>query len=263
MTQKYPGVLLIDGDGKRLGHGGRRQFSISSTLYRQFSRDIVSHMADALGHEPNVMGWQIGNEYTDESYGPDARTAWVAWLKQRYGTLDKLNDAWTTNYWSQTYTAWDQVPFNTEKGNPGLMLEQKRFITSQWVDFQKNQLDVLRARVAPSQFITTNLGGLGWANKFDRYEINRDLDFASWDNYVGTGHLQAYRNGASHALVRGWKRKNFWVMEIQPGFVNWAPVSHMLYPGQTRAVAWQAIGHGPDDLLYWQDRKSTRLNSSH
>src|SRR3546814_5520526 len=70
------------------------------------------------------------------------------------------------------------------------MLEQKRFITSQWVDFQKNQLDVLRARVAPSQFITTNLGGLGWANKFDRYEINRDLDFASWDNYVGTGHLQ-------------------------------------------------------------------------
>src|SRR3546814_8987975 len=79
------------------------------------------------------------------------------------------------------------------------MLEQKRFITSQWVDFQKNQLDVLRARVAPSQFITTNLGGLGWANKFDRYEINRDLDFASWDNYVGTGHLQAYRNGASRS----------------------------------------------------------------
>src|SRR3546814_12316872 len=77
------------------------------------------------------MGWQIGNEYTDESYGPDARTAWVAWLKQRYGTLDKLNDAWTTNYWSQTYTAWDQVPFNTEKGNHGLMPEQKCFITSQ------------------------------------------------------------------------------------------------------------------------------------
>src|SRR3546814_20501513 len=138
-------------------------------------------MADALGHEPNVMGWQIGNEYTDESYGPDARTAWVAWLKQRYGTLDKLNDAWTTNYWSQTYTAWDQVPFNTEKGNPGLMLEQKRFITSQWVDFQKNQLDVLRARVAPSQFITTNLGGLGRANTVDRYELKRDPDSRSED----------------------------------------------------------------------------------
>jgi beta-galactosidase len=256
MTQKYPEVLRIDGDGKRLGHGGRRQFSISSQRYREFSRDIVSRMAAALGNEPNVVGWQIGNEYTDESYDPDARAAWVAWLKQRYGTLDKLNEAWTTAYWSQTYSAWDQVPFNTDKGNPGWMLELKRFITSQWVDFQKNQLDAIRAKASPKQFITTNLGGLGWANKFDRYEINRDLDFASWDNYVGTGHLQPYRNGATHDLVRGWKRRNFWVMEIQPGFVNWAPVSNMLYPGETRAMAWQAIGHGADGVLYWQWRNA-------
>ncbi len=256
MTQRYPDVLRVDGDGRRLGHGGRRQFSISSTRYRQLSRAVVARMAGALGREPNVIGWQIGNEYTDESYDPDARTAWVAWLKERYGTLDRLNDAWTTTYWSQTYGGWEQVPFNTEKGNPGLMLEQKRFITSQWIAFQKNQLDAIRAAASPRQFITTNLGGLGWANRFDRYAINRDLDFASWDNYVGTGHLQPYRNGATHDLVRGWKRKNFWVMEIQPGFVNWAPVSNMLAPGETRAMAWQAIGHGADGILYWQWRNA-------
>jgi beta-galactosidase len=256
MSQKYPEVLRIDGDGKQIGHGGRRQFSISDPHYRQLSRDIVGRMAQALGKEPNVIGWQIGNEYTDESYDPAAKSGWGDWLKGRYGTLDKLNDAWTTQYWSQTYSDWNQVPFNTEKGNPGLMLEQKRYITSQWVAFQKNQLDAIRAHALPSQFITTNLGGLGWANKFDRYDINRDLDFASWDNYVGTGHLLPYRNGASHDLVRGWKRKNFWVMEIQPGYVNWAPVSNMLYPGETRAMAWQAIGHGADGILYWQWRNA-------
>ena len=256
MTQKYPEVLRVDSNGKPLGHGGRRQFSISDPHYRALSRDIVGHMAQALGREPNVIGWQIGNEYTDESYDPAAQKAWQQWLQQRFGTLDKLNEAWTTQYWSQTYSAWDQVPFNGEKGNPGLMLEQKRFITSQWVDFQKNQLDVIRAHALPSQFITTNLGGLGWANRFDRYAINRDLDFASWDNYVGTGHLKPYRNGATHDLVRGWKRKNFWVMEIQPGFVNWAPVSNMLHPGETRAMAWQAIGHGSDGILYWQWRNA-------
>lgn len=256
MTQKYPEVLRIDGDGDRLGHGGRRQFSISDPHYRRLSQDIVTRMARALGKEPNVIGWQIGNEYTDESYDPAAQAGWVDWLKARYGTLDALNAAWTTQYWSQTYSDWSQVPFNTEKGNPGLMLEQKRYITSQWVAFQKNQVDAIRAQALPSQFITTNLGGLGWANKFDRYAINRDLDFASWDNYVGTGHLLPYRNGASHDLVRGWKRKNFWVMEIQPGFVNWAPVSNMLYPGETRAMAWQAIGHGADGILYWQWRNA-------
>lgn len=256
MTEKYPEVSQVTSDGKRVGHGGRRQFSISSQRYRAFSRDIVGRMATALGCESNVIGWQIGNEYTDESYDADARAAWVAWLKQRYATLDALNDAWTTSYWSQTYSDWDQVPFNTDRGNPGLMLEQKRFITSQWIAFQKNQLDAIRARALPAQFITTNLGGLGWANRFDRYAINRDLDFASWDNYVGTGHLQPDRNGATHDLVRGWKRRNFWVMEIQPGFVNWAPVSNMLYPGETRAMAWQAVGHGSDGVLYWQWRNA-------
>lgn len=256
MTQKYPDVSQIQSNGQKVGHGGRRQFSISSKRYRDFCREIVSRMAQALGKEPNVIGWQIGNEPTDESYDPEAKAAWVAWLKQRYGTLDKLNDAWTTQYWSQSYSDWDQIPFSNDKANPGWMLELKRFITSQWVAFHKNQLDAIRAHADPSQFITVNFGGLGWANRFDRYAANRDLDFTSWDNYVGSGHLKPYRNGATHDLVRGWKRKNFWVMEIQPGYVNWAGVSNMLYPGETRRMAWQAIGHGSDGILYWQWRNA-------
>jgi beta-galactosidase len=256
MTLKYPDTLQIDGNGKRLGHGGRRQFSISSQRYRQFSQIIVTKMAEAAKNEPNVIGWQIGNEPTDESYDPEARAAWVAWLKQRYGTLDKLNDAWTTAYWSQTYADWEQVPFNTDKANPGWMLELKRFVTSQWRAFHRNQLDAIRAVIGDKQFITINFGGLGWANRFDRYEMNRDLDVTSWDDYVGMGHLKAYRNGATHDLVRGWKRQNFWVMETQPGFVNWAPVSNMLYPGETRALAWQSVGHGADAVLYWQWRNA-------
>lgn len=256
MSEKYPDILRVTSDGKVIGHGGRRQFSISSPRYRAFCRDIVDHMVKALGHEPNVIGWQIGNEYTDESYDPAAKAAWHAWLKAKYGTLDRLNEVWTTAYWSQTYSAWDQVPFTDEPGNPGLMLDAKRFITSQWVAFQKNQLDEIRAGADPRQFVTTNLGGLGWANRFDRYAINRDLDMASWDDYVGQGHLKPYRNGATHDLVRGWKRENFWVMETQPGFVNWAPVSNILYPGETRAMAWQAVGHGADAVLYWQWRNA-------
>jgi beta-galactosidase len=136
------------------------------------------------------------------------------------------------------------------------MLELKRFVTSQWRAFHRNQLDAIRAVIGDKQFITINFGGLGWANRFDRYEMNRDLDVTSWDDYVGMGHLKAYRNGATHDLVRGWKRQNFWVMETQPGFVNWAPVSNMLYPGETRALAWQSVGHGADAVLYWQWRNA-------
>ena len=256
MTEKYPDVVQIRSDGTPVAHGMRRHFSISSRRHRAFCREIVRRMAQAVGQEPNVIGWQIGNEPTDESYDPEAKAAWIDWLKQRYGTLDRLNAAWTTQYWAQVYSDWDQVPLSNDKANPGWMLEVKRFITAQWVAFHRNQLDAIRANASPKLFVTVNFGGLGWANRFDRYAANRDLDFTSWDNYVGSGHVKPFRNGASHDLVRGWKRRNFWVMEMQPGYVNWAGVSNMLHPGETRAMAWQAIGHGSDGILYWQWRNA-------
>jgi beta-galactosidase len=254
LTSRYPDTLRVDADGKTMEHGGRRQFSNSSPRYREFCRKIAEALASRYGHNDNVVGWQIGNEYTEESFDAATKKQFQDWLKARYHTLDALNAAWTTTYWSQSYSAWEQIPMNALAGNPGLMLDRKRFVTTTWVDFQKVQSDALRAHADPRQFVTTNLGGLGWADRFDRYAVSRDLDLISWDDYVGSGHLDVARNAATHDLVRGWKRQNFWVMETQPGTVNWAPVNNPLYRGETRAMAWQAVGHGADAVLYWQWR---------
>jgi beta-galactosidase len=139
-------------------------------------------------------------------------------------------------------------------GNPGLLLEHKHFVTATWRSFQRNQIDVLRPLISPEQFITTNIGGLGWSDNWDHYAITADLDLASWDDYVGQGHLDAAKNAMLNDFARGWKRQNFWVMETEPGSVNWAPINNALWPGETRALAWQAIGHGADAVLYWQWR---------
>lgn len=254
LTSKYPETLRIDDTGRQLKHGGRRQFSYASAKYRELCGMVVSEMARRFGHNPNVIGWQIGNEYTDDSTDPDATRAFHSWLKNRHQSLDTLNTRWMTSYWSQTYTSWDQIPVGNGPGNPGLMLDYKRFVTDQWRAFQRVQIDAIRAQVAKDQFITTNLGGLGWANRFNREQVCSDLDFITWDNYVGQGHIEPYRNGATHDLVRGWKQRNFWVMEIQPAYVNWAPVSNALDKGETRALVWSAIGHGADCVAYWQWR---------
>ena len=175
--------------------------------------------------------------------------------QRKYGTLDALNRAWATAYWSQTYDRWDEIPLPTGAGgNPGLLLDHRRFVSDTWRDFQQVQIDVIRKYADPRQFITTNIGGLGWSDNWDHYEITQPLDLAAWDDYVGEGHLNVARNAAMHDFVRGWKRQNFWVMETQPGSVNWAPVNTSLDRGETRAMAWQAIGHGADAVLYWQWR---------
>ena len=266
MTTKYPEILRVDENGVRLQHGSRRHFSIGSEKYRELCRAVVEKLADRFGKNPHVVAWQIGNELTEDSFDMESRGRFHRWLEKRYGTLDALNQQWMTAYWSQTYTEWSQVPMTTGRANPGLLLDHKRFVTDTWLDFQRNQINVLRARVEPRQVITTNLGGLGWANKFNRQQISADYDVISWDEYLGsgwfdktkngTGHLDPLRSGATHDLVRGWKQKNFWVMEMPPGFVDWGSVSNSLDRGETRAMAWHAIGHGADCIAFWQWRSA-------
>ena len=257
LTSKYPETLRVDKDGRRARHGGRRQFNYADPLYRQFCAEIVRQMAVRYGHNPDVIGWQIGNEYTDESFDARTRAQFERFLRDKYEKLKSLNEQWATGAQSQTYMAWSQIPLPVDaKGNPGLLLDYKHFVTVTWRSFQKNQIDVLSPLKASSQFITTNIGGLGWSDNWDHYAITADLDLASWDNYVGQGHLEAPKNAMLNDFVRGWRRQNFWVMETQPGSVNWAPINNALAPGETRALAWQDIGHGADAILYWQWRSA-------
>jgi beta-galactosidase len=252
LTQKYPETLRTNPDGRKDGHGNRQQFDWSDPKYRQLARAIAEKLAVRFGHDPNVIGWQIDNEYANESYSDADRARFQQWLKARYKTLDNLNTRWTTAYWSETYQDWSQIPIQSTYGNPGLLLNWRQFVTDEWRSYQRNQLDVIRAHADPRQRITTNM--MGWFDAYDHYTVAQDLDFTSWDDYVGSGHLNPVYNGATHDLTRGFLRKNFWVMETQPGMVNWSDDNTMLNKGEVRAMAWNAIGHGSEAVEYWQWR---------
>jgi beta-galactosidase len=252
LTTKYPETLRTLPDGRKDGHGNRQQFDWADPKYRELARAIAEKMAERFGHDPDVIGWQIDNEYANESVGEADRAQFQDWLKAKYKTLDNLNNRWTTTYWSETYQDWKQIPIQTGYGNPGLLLNWKQFVSETWRSYQKNQLDAIRKYADPRQRITTNM--MGWFDAYDHYTVAQDLDFASWDDYVGSGHLDPARNGAAHDLTRGFLRKNFWVMETQPGFVNWSENNNSLDKGEVRAMAWNAIGHGSEAVEYWQWR---------
>ena len=256
LTLKHPETLRVETDGQRVTHGNRAHASAASVIYREYCRKIAEQMAARYGKNPNVAGWQIDNEYGYAlmSYDDETRGQFRQWLKAKYGTLDKLNERWTTAYWSETYDDWNEIPIPLGEHNPGLMLEWKRFVTRVWTDYQQNQITALRQHIEPRQFITGNF--MGFFDGFDHYPITEPLTFASWDDYVGTGHLDPIYNGLSHDLTRGFKRQNFWVMETQPGMVNWSRLNNFLNKGEVRAMAWQAIAHGADEVGYWQWRSA-------
>jgi beta-galactosidase len=256
LTQKYPDTLRVEPNGQRVTHGNRAHASVTSPRYREFCHQIAEQMAIRFGHNPNVVGWQIDNEYGYAlmSYDEATQRQFQDWLHEKYKTLANLNARWTTSYWSETYDSWSEIPIPVGGHNPGLMLEWKRFVTASWTSYQQNQIDVIRQHADSRQFITGNL--MGFFDGFDHYPITEALTFASWDDYVGSGHVDADSNGLAHDLTRGFKRKNFWVMETQPGAVNWSSLNNFLNRGEARAMAWQAIGHGADDVNYWQWRSA-------
>ncbi len=254
LTTKYPDTLRVNEDGVRDEHGNRQQFSFASTRYRQFAREIAAQLAAHFGKNPNVVGWQLDNEYAAPSFDAEARAQFHAWLKQKYGTIDNLNRHWTTAYWSQSYDNFDEIPVRERNENPALLLEWKRFVSDTWKSYSENQIGAIRPQADPRQFITTNT--MGWFDGFDAYVVHSVLDLAAWDDYISTDSYDYISNGAAHDLTRGYKQKNFWVMETEPAFVNWRKINTPLQKGQVRDMAWQAIGHGADVVEYWQWRSA-------
>jgi beta-galactosidase len=254
LTTKYPETLRVDEDGKRAEHGNRQQFSFTDPKYRELARGIAEQMATRYGHNPNVVGWQLDNEYADPDFGPSAQTQFHAWLQKKYGSIAELNGLWTTTYWSQTYDTFDEIPVRASKENPALELDWKHFVSDTWKSYSQNQIDGIRPYADPRQFVTTNT--MGWFEGFDHYVVYSNLDIASWDDYIREPVYDPALNGATHDLDRGFKHKNFWVMETEPAFVNWRKTNNPLDKGQIRETAWQAVGHGADAVEYWQWRSA-------
>jgi beta-galactosidase len=252
LTQRYPDTLAVRDHGRPATHGNRCHFSPTSPRYLDFCAKIAEAMAARFGRHPHVIGWQIDNEYNTTSYDETTRQKFQDYLRERYRTLETLNARWTTAYWSQTYQDWSQVPLPIGGHHPGLMLEFRRFLSRVYQEYQRVQIAAIRRH--SERWITHNF--MGWFDLFDHYLVSRELDFASWDSYVGSGHLDFLGNGSAHDLVRGFRRRTFWLMETQPGNVNWSPLNNALNRGEVRAMAWHAIGHGADAVLYWQWRSA-------
>lgn len=255
LTEAHADVLRVNEDGSVEGHGERRQFSFASATYRRYAHRIAERLGARYGRNPDVVGWQIDNEIGVPSFDREAKARWADWLRARYQTVDALNRRWTTMYWSQRYDRFDQVPLrSTGAQNPALLLDFRRFVSDLWADYVGGQASAIRAHADPRQFVTTN--STAWNNNFDQYRVHAGLDLAAWDDYVPNGRPDWPANAMHHDLVRGYKQRNFWVMETQPGRVDWAPLNRALEPGQVRELAWQAVGHGADAVVFWQWRSA-------
>ncbi len=262
LIQRYPEALRVLENGQRQVYGHRRYNCPNHPAYREYARRIAEKMADHYATHPAVIGWQVDNEFGtgDRCCCPICASRFQDWLRNCYGDLPTLNKLWGTTFWSHEYNEWSQIPAPIKTAgshNPGLALDFARFSSDSYVDFQCEQVEILRSRCS-THFITHNMMGFGF-EQLNYFDLARDLDFVGWDCYTRTQWdvdrlVNTHDMPLSHAAMRGLKGKNFWVLEQQSGPGGWEIIPKPVRPGEIRLWAYQSIAHGADGVLFFRWR---------
>ena len=276
LVDANPEMLAVDEQGRVRGFGSRRHYCFSSQPYRAECARIVAAQAQRYGQHPAIVAWQTDNEFgchdTTISYSANAAGRFRIWLSARYQSIDALNRAWGNVFWSQEYRSFDEVnPPNltVTEANPSHRLDYNRFASDEVVSFNRVQVDILR-RLSPGRDIVHNF--MGFYTEFDHFDVSKDLDVATWDSYP-LGFLEMFGgsdqdklaymrqghpdiSGFHHDLYRACGRGRWWVMEQQPGPVNWATYNPAPIAGMVRAWTWEAFAHGAELVSYFRWRQA-------
>ena len=270
LTEKYPEVLNARKDGVLLRHGGRRHYNYNSPVYRKLTARIVEQLARHYGQHPCLVGWQIDNELnceTSEFYSEADHAAFRSFLKEKYGTLDALNAAWGTVFWSETYTDWEQLhcprPVINNGDNPHLMLDYRRFVSASCLTFAGMQAEIIRKYKKPGDFITTN----GLFGDMDNHKLQQDsLDIYTYDSYPNFAfEIDRDPKHSKDLNDRKWTRNltetrsvcpHFGIMEQQSGGGGWTSRMEMPAPrpGQLTLWAMQSVAQGADFISFFRWR---------
>ena len=276
MIDRYPDMLAVAADGAPRGFGSRRHYCFSHAGYRSECERIARVLGERYGRDPRIHAWQIDNEYdchdTALSWSPAALAGFQAWCAARYGTIDALNAAWGNVFWSMEYSRFDQIGLPNQtvtEPNPSHVMAFRRYTSDAVVAFNRAQVDVLRP-LTDAPLIHNYMGRI---LAFDHFAVGRDLDIASWDSYPlgfpfdriegdGASRLRFLRQGDPdfqafhHDLYRAVGRGRWWVMEQQPGPVNWAPYNTAPLDGMVRVWTWEAFAHGAEVVSYFRWRQA-------
>ena len=262
MARQYPDVNRVDFEGRKHRHGHRHNHCPNSPSFQGFAKKLVNKLAERYGDHPNVKVWHISNEYSGECYCDNCAKAFRVWVKDKYQTVDAVNEAWNMNFWGHTLYSFDDItPPNylgdgisdTAAAFAGLSIDYRRFNSDSLLNNFKLEKQEIR-RFDKETPVTTNL--MGAYKSLDYFKWAKEMDFVSWDSYP-SHQTPLSHTAMNHDLMRGLKDgQSFMLMEQTPSQQNWQPYNALKRPGKMRAQSYQTIAHGGDTIQFFQLRRS-------
>ncbi|MFC6083957.1 beta-galactosidase [Sphaerisporangium aureirubrum] len=258
LTHRHPEIFPIMADGERFGFGNRLHYDPSSPIYREYAANITTRLAERYSFHPALAMWHISNEYGPTAYTEAASAAFRRWLKRRYGDLGTLNEAWTTRFWSQVYTDWDQIEVpNIPRTwmNPSRILDFKRFTSDALLECYVAERDIVRS-YRDDIPIATNF--MRFYRHADYWRWAEEEDAAALDIYPDPAQPDSHVSAAfQYDLFRSLKGGQPWMlMEQAASAVSQWKLNVVKEPGRMRLGSLQAVSRGADSVMFFQWRAS-------
>ena len=262
LAKHHPESLPVDANGVKYHPGGRQAYCPHSEAYREYAKALVRKMAERYGNHPALKIWHINNEYgchIFECFCDVSAQAFRDWLKQKYETIDALNHAWGTAFWSQRYGDWDEI--NPPRRaptfpNPTQQLDWRRFSSDSLLDLMNMEKEILR-ELTPNIPVTTNF--LGFNKPTDYWKWSEHEDVISMDAYPDPA--EPLYGGGEFAMQSDFMRsvadgKPWMLMEQAPTNVNWRHINVPKHPGLMRLWSLQSVVRGAGAIMFFQWRAS-------
>jgi len=272
LTHKHPEILIKTEDGFFVKHGMRLNANGSNPVYQRYIKRVVTELAKRYGNNSAVCGWQIDNEPHFEGlydYSDFALKDFRKWLKNKYKTIQNLNDAWGASFWSYTFNDFNQIEIPNAKehsNNPHALLDFRRYTSDALANGIRFQKIILRKYISRNQWITTNYAYCKFLPSVDLFKNQNDLDFASHTMYLLSTYLDSDKGDKGYRLGSGMELsfscemarsiKGFsGIMELQPGQINWGQWNSQPLPGAVRMWIWHCFGLGEKFVCTYRFRQ--------
>ena len=262
LTTLHPEILPTAADGTTRYPGGRQAWCPSSPVYREHALTLVEKVAERYGSHPALVLWHVSNElgcHNALCYDDVTAAEFRRWLERRYGTVDELNAAWGTSFWSQRYGDWAEIlppRLTLSLGNPSQAVDFHRFSSEQLLDHYRAEAAVLRRHSdAP---VTTNFMVTAHIRNLDYWSWAPEMDVVANDHYLDHRLAEPLPELSFAAdLTRGLASGRPWIlMESSTGAVNWQPHNLTKAPGQMTRNSLTHVARGADGICFFQWRAS-------
>ena len=260
MAHQHPEILADRIPGGMFGgkavpgvYGLRQNMDTDSPAYRFYAERLIRHIVAHYKDNPTVIGWQIDNETSSyDAANKDVFIGFQHYLEKKFGTPENLSKAWFLNYWGENIHTWEDLPTREGTISTGYKLEWTRWSQMRVTDFLHWQAALVRQCASPSQFVTTDFGGMM------RHDVNEEavataLDIPADNIYHGS---QDHYDGAVQAIqadfTRSLKHSNFLVTETNAQTIGWSSEGQFPpYDGQLREDVYTHLSNGANMVEYW------------